>query len=124
MQTLTRNGVAKDLKVSPYCFTEVTEDGVVTFNFSSKLHLNNFIKKREENYTMIYNYIYKRFKFKINCRMLADCNLYQKIENRGFYILINNKEFLCPSSIILNGESKTKKNLEEWQETLMLSLED
>lgn len=121
MKNLTRNGVAKDLKVSPYCFTEVTEEGVVTFNFSSKLHLNNFVKKREENYTMIYNYIYKRFKFKINCRMLADCNLYQKIENRGFYILINNKEFLCPNSIILNGESKMNGSLAEWLETLTTS---
>ena len=121
---LTRNGIAKDLKTSPYTFTEVVDEGVITFYFSSRLHLNNFCEKRDENYTMIYNYIYKRFKFKVDCRMLADCNLYQKIETRGFYIIINKKEFLCPSSIILNGESKTKKSLEEWQETLMINSED
>lgn len=124
MKNLTRNGIAKDLKTSPYTFTEVVDEGVITFYFSSRLHLNNFCEKRDENYTMIYNYIYKRFKFKVDCRMLADCNLYQKIESRGFYITINKKEFLCPSSIILNGESKTKKNLEEWQETLMTNSED
>ena len=124
MSQLTRNGIAKDLKTSPYMFTEVVDEGVITFYFSSRLHLNNFCEKRDENYTMIYNYIYKRFKFKVDCRMLADCNLYQKIETRGFYITINKKEFLCPSSIILNGESKMKKSLEEWQETLMTNSED
>ena len=90
---LTRNGVAKDLVCSPYSFTEMVNGDVVTFNFSSRLHLNNFIEKRKENHQMLYNYIYKRFKFKVDYRMLADCNLYQKIENRGFYIKINNKGY-------------------------------
>ena len=121
MNILTRNGVAKNLSKSPYTFTEIVEDTKIMFCFSSKLHLNNFVEKRSENYNMIYNYIYKRFKFKVNCRLLSDCNLYQKIETRGFYIKINDKEFLCPSNIILSGESKMKKNLEEWQETLMIS---
>lgn len=119
MSILTRNGVAKDLSKSPYTMTVITDDGYVEFYFSSKLHLENFVKKRTENYQMIYNYIYKRFKYKVNCRLLADCNLYQKVETRGFYIIINGKEFQCPSKVILNGESKTKKSLEEWHETLM-----
>ena len=118
---LTRNGVAKDLVCSPYSFTEMVNGDVVTFNFSSRLHLNNFIEKRKENHQMLYNYIYKRFKFKVDCRMLADCNLYQKIENRGFYIKINNKGYTCPSDITLSGELKMKKSLDEWQETLMLN---
>ena len=124
MKNLTRNGVAKDLATSPYIFTEMIDDDQLDLYFSSKLHLDSFIKKREENYNMLYNHIYKRFKFKINCRMLADCNLYQKIESRGFYIKYNNKEFLCPGQITLGGECKMKKSLEEWQETLMISSED
>ena len=124
MSILTRNGVAKDLSKSPYVFTEFTGDNQVDFHFSSKLHLNNFIKNRAENYNMLYNHIYKRFKFKVNCRMLADCNLYTKVENRGFYIKINGKEFLCPSKVILSGESRMKKSLEEWQETLMINYEE
>jgi hypothetical protein len=121
MKELTRNGVAKNLKNSPYTFTEIIDEVQLDFHFSSKLHLNNFIKKRAENYQMLYNHIYKRFKFKINCKMLSDCNLYQKIETRGFYIKYNNEEFLCPSQITLSGESRMKKNLEEWQETLMIN---
>lgn len=121
MNNLTRNGVAKDLSKSPYMFTEVTDEGIITFYFSSRLHLNNFCEKRDENYTMIYNYIYKRFKFKVDCRLLADCNLYQKIENRGFYVKLNKEVYLCPDNITLNGENKMKKSYAEWQETLMTS---
>ena len=121
MSELTRNGVAKNLAKSPYTFTEFIGSDRLDFNFSSKLHLNNFLKKRQDNFNMLYNHIYKRFKFKVDCRMLADCNLYNKIETRGFYIKLNNKEFLCPSDITLNGESKTKKSLGEWQETLTTS---
>ena len=113
---LTRNGVAKDLSKSPYMFTEVVDEGVVTFYFSSRLHLNNFCEKRDANYTMIYNYIYKRFKYKVDCRLLADCNLYQKIENRGFYIRLNKEVYLCPDRIILGGGSKTKESLHLWRE--------
>ena len=121
MKYLTRNGVAKDLKRSPYIFTEIVEGKELTLYFSSKLHLNNFIEKRSENYNMIYNHIYKRFKYKVDCRMLSDLNLYKKIESRGFYIKFNKKDYKCPNQITLSGESKMKKNLEEWRETLMIS---
>ena len=121
MKDLTRNGVAKNLAKSPYVFTEIIDGKELSLAFSSKLHLNNFVEKRSENYNMIYNYIYKRFKYKVDCQMLADLNLYKKIESRGFYIKYNKKEFLCPSQIILSGESKMNKNLEEWQETLTIS---
>lgn len=124
MSYLTRNGVAKDLAQSPYIFTEIINGDKYDFYFSSNLHLNNFVEKRDENFKMLYNHIYKRFKFKVNCRALADLNLYKKIETRGFYIKCNNKEFLCPSKITLNGESRMKRSLGGWQETLMISLEE
>lgn len=124
MTNLTRNGVCKNLTNSPYVFTELIDDKQIDFHFSSVLHLNNFKEKRTKNYAMLYNYLYKRFKFKCNCRLLADCNLYQKVETRGFYIKYDEKVYLCPSNMILNGESKMKKNLEEWQEILTTSLDD
>ena len=118
MTNLTRRGIAKDLSKSPYIFTEMIDGKQLNLYFSSKLHLNNFIEKRAENYQMIYNHVYKRFKYKVDCRLLSDCNLYNKIENRGFYIKYNNKDFLCRHSVILSGEYEMKKNLGEWQETL------
>ena len=111
MNNLTRNGVAKDLSKSPYIFTEMVNGEQLDLYFSSKLHLNRFVELRQNNYNMIYNYIHKRFKYKVNCRLLADCNLYQKIENRGFYIKLNKEVYLCPNNIILNGGSKMSENL-------------
>ena len=40
---LTRNGVAKDLSKSPYIFTDIDNENVINFYFSSKLHLDNFL---------------------------------------------------------------------------------
>ena len=124
MNNLTRNGVAKDLSKSPYIFTEKIGNQQLDLYFSSRLHLQNFSQKRGENYNMIYNYIYKRFKYQVDCRMLADLNLYQKIENRGFYVKLNKEVYLCPDNITLSGENKMRKSYAEWQETLMTSYEE
>lgn len=101
-KTLTRNGVAKDLSKSPYTFTEFNNGKEYTFYFSSKLHLKKFNECRQSNFVMIYNYIYKRFKFKVDCQTLADFNLYKKIEHRGCFIKIDKKCFTRIDSISLN----------------------
>ena len=88
---LTRNGVCKQLAYSPYNYTYIYNGKVVTLNFSSKLHLKKFTENRQKNYAMIYNYIYKRFKFKVDVTFLSDFNLYSKIENRGCYINYDGK---------------------------------
>ena len=118
---LTRNGVAKDLSKSPYIFTGLFNGDRLDLHFSSMLHMNNFLRNREQNHSMIYNYIYKRFKYHMDCGLLADLNLYQKIETRGFYVRINKEVYLCPDNIILGGENKMRKSYAEWQETLMQS---
>ena len=93
MKNLTRRGVAKDMSESPYVYTYIHKGTPVYLFFSSKLHLDNFTKNRDKNYSMIYNSIYKRFKFKIDCTFLSDFNLYKKIENRGCYIRFGNKVY-------------------------------
>ena len=123
MKNLTRNGVAKDITKSPYIFTEMIDGNIVNFYFSSKLHLNSFTEKRDANFNMIYNYIYKRFKFGIDCRFLSDFNLYRKIENRGCYINFNGKVYRCLDNITLSGEKRMKESLEGLSETSMTSLE-
>lgn len=120
---LTRNGVCRRLEYSPYTYTYFHDGKVVTFNFSSKLHLDNFTKLRSNNFTMIYNHIYKRFKFGIDCRFLSDFNLYRKIENRGCYINFNGKVYRCLDNITLSGEKRMKESLEGLSETSMTSSE-
>lgn len=89
MKNLTRNKICKNFKYSPYTFTYFYNDKEITLFFSSKLHLIKFINNRQDNWSMIYNYIHKRFKFKIDCVFLSDINLYRKIEKRGFLLKIN-----------------------------------
>ena len=100
---LTRNGVCKKLENSPYNFTYFHNGEEVTLNFSSKLHLENFTMNRQKNWAMIYNSIYKRFKFKTDCVLLADCNLYKKIENRGVFIKIGNRTYCDFKDIVLTN---------------------
>jgi len=102
-KVITRNGVCKKLENSPYNFTYFHNGKEVTLNFSSKLHLKNFTMNRQKNWSMIYNSINKRFKFKIDCVLLADCNLYKKIENRGVYIKIGNHIYTDLKEIIINN---------------------
>ena len=96
---LTRRGVCTDLTYSPYTFTNIHKDDVYTLYFSSKLHLDNFVKNRQKNYSMIYNDIYKRYKFGIDCTFLSDFNLYRKVESRGCYIRYNDNVFKCYDNI-------------------------
>lgn len=100
---LTRNGICKRLENSPYNFTYFNNGKEVTFNFSSELHLKNFTMNRQKNWSMIYNNIYKRFKFKIDCVLLADCNLYKKIENRGVFVKIGNQTYTDFKDIVLTN---------------------
>lgn len=99
---LTRRGVCKHLKNSPYNFTYIHKGKTVTLNFSSKLHLDNFTKLRQKNHSMIYNNINKRFKFKVDCTFLSDFNLYRKIEHRGCYINFGGKVFTSIEDITID----------------------
>lgn len=100
-KNLTRNGVAKDLTQSPYVFTYMHKGSIITLFFSSRLHLNNFTKKRSENYYMIYNSLYKRFKVIVDCTLISDLNLYHKIEKRGCFVRINDKGYRDLKTIII-----------------------
>lgn len=100
-QLLTRRGICHKLAYSPYNFTYIHKGKVVTLNFSSKLHLENFVKLRQKNYSMIYNYINSRFKFKVDCTFLSDFNLYRKIETRGCYISYDGKVYTSLDDITI-----------------------
>ena len=99
--TITRGGVCKSLPYSPYVFTYVHNGIAVNLFFSSKLHLEKFTKNRKKNYVMIYNDIYRRYKYGIDCTFLSDFNLYRKVETRGFYIKYGDNVLKCDSNIKL-----------------------
>lgn len=100
-EQLTRRGICKNLAYSPYVFTSIYKGDNYSLYFSSKLHLEKFTKNRKKNYAMIYNDIYKRYKFGIDCTFLADFNLYRKVETRGCYIKYNDIIYKCYDNIKL-----------------------
>ena len=59
---LTKRGVCHKLEYSPYNYTYMHFGKPVTFNFSSKLHLEKFANLRKKNFTMIYNDILQKSK--------------------------------------------------------------
>lgn len=103
---ISRNGVFYDFALSPY---RVTMNDI-TFVFSSKLHLDNFINRLEENRESISLSLSNRFKTNVELNTLADLALYRKIETRGYMVLINNEVVKCPNNIILGGEMANKTN--------------
>jgi hypothetical protein len=105
----TKAGVEYNLKVSPYSCTF----GKLRFIFSSQLHLDKFILKREINARDINESLSNRFKFDVNMQALCDISLYRQIETRGFRIQNEKGEYLCIENLILNGERATKKEPEK-----------
>lgn len=107
---MTRRGIEYNLEISPYSFKN--ESGYI-FVFSSKYHLNTFIKKQAANRKKINDSLSNRFNFYIEFNTLADFILYRQIEQRGFLILKGGDVLKCQNIIKLGGEKATQKNLHD-----------
>lgn len=108
-KVITRNGICYDLKISEYRHTV----GGLTFVFSSRLHLEKFIKKLEENRDILNYSLSKRFNIPVDISELADIVLYRKIETRGFLILTNEGNELCRKSLSYYGGKVKPKTSKE-----------
>ena len=112
MSQLTRNGICYDLEVSPFTIERYYNDHsiVVQYVFSSELYTNKFTEKQNKNRDSINQSLSKRFGLNIQNDLLADINLYSKIEKRGFLIFINGAKVKCLKSITLDGKNPIIKN--------------
>lgn len=80
--TRQKSPIFNDLWKSPF----VIERNDLTFHFSSEVHKNKFerdVKKREE---WLHDSFLRRFGVDIDTDILADVQLYQMIEGRGFAV--------------------------------------
>lgn len=75
-------GVCYDLEKTPY----ITTLGMLTFYFSSKMHLEKFLERFKDNRAKINESLSNRFNIHFSVDSLADILLYKSIETRGFYI--------------------------------------
>lgn len=107
---LTRNGIAYNLKLSPYeVKVKYDKDSYVKYKFSSNLYKENFENKLLSNRDSISRSLSKRFGFIIVNEKLCDLKLYSSIEKRGFLIETKEGFIECLSTIKLDGQNKIQK---------------
>jgi hypothetical protein len=108
--TLTRNGIIRELRLSPYQY----RSGSLTFYFSSQLHLRRFNDRIKGHQQTIAESLTRRFKFRVDADRLAEVHLYMDVESRGFFITRETPaglETLChPNDLKLSGGTVMKKN--------------
>ena len=112
MSKLTRGGICYDLKVSPFTVTVYYQNvhDYVTYVFSSELNRVKFLERMDSQREKIENSFTKRFGYTIKHNLIADIQLYQMIENRGFLIQINGDNLECLNSIKLDGSKMTRND--------------
>lgn len=103
---LSRNNICYDLKKSHF---RCTRDGV-TYVFSSRLHLDKFKERADDNRESINQSLSNRFNISVNVDVLADAVLYSRIENRGFLIVAGGELIECRSNLIFDGATVTTKS--------------
>lgn len=107
-RSLTRRGVARDLRTSPYFETVSYTDGsFVEFVFSSELYRRAFNMRRAANRERINASLSGRFGWQIENNKLADIKLYSTIEKRGFLLRDGRSEINCLSKVKLDGQKMT-----------------
>lgn len=95
---LTVRGIAKDLAISPYIYT----DNHIQLNFSSEFNLKRFKDRLAEYKDNIEYRAYRLFGFNVNIiPEVILLSLYMKIEKRGFYVEIGENKYANIDSIPL-----------------------
>lgn len=107
---LTRNGIAYNLKLSPYeVIVNYNKNEQIKYKFSSNLYKENFENKLLSNRDSISTSLSKRFGFIIVNEKLCDLKLYSSIEKRGFLIETKEGFIECLNTIKLDGQNKIQK---------------
>ena len=106
---ISPNGVVYDIEHSPYW---VLRNGL-KFKFSSARHVDKFMMEVRIREEWLTDSLSRRFKIKFDASLLADFQLYQQIEKRGF--AVENEEgviYTCQEQVELSGLT-TKLNVSE-----------
>lgn len=105
---VSRNGIYYDFTKSVYRYK--MEDTQVTFIFSSDLHLTKFEEQFRQHRIDFNMKLKSRYKLNIEVTLFADLVLYTKVETRGFLVINEGGQKICPQNLILNGEKVTRKS--------------
>lgn len=110
MYKLSRNGIAYDLKHSPYKSIYNYNGVLLEYVFSSKTYMEKFDLRVDENRSKISESLSNRFGVKYENHLLSDLALYLKIEKRGFLLFKDEVAVECPEDITLDGTIMTIKS--------------
>lgn len=114
MDNLTKNGIALDIRYSPYKREVQYQGQKVIYYFSSALYAQKFKDRLHENREYYSGSLSRRFGFSVDLKLIPDMKLYNTIEKRGFYIealTVTDKEvFESWHEIKLDGETLTRQN--------------
>lgn len=103
----SKNGIWYTLADSPWWVMNYYDGAIIRFYFSSETHFNRF--KREVNAceSRMTATMSKRIGCFIDMRIPAAIQLYRRVENRGFYIVVESddgtKEYTCLDQLELDG---------------------
>lgn len=82
MANFTKNGVCYPIEESPF----TVERNGFTFYFSSMAHVRRFNEKVREKELWLCDSLSRRFKCVVEADIIADIQLYEQIEKRGYYV--------------------------------------
>lgn len=78
-----KKNVIYDLKDSPF----YSDEGEFIFYFSSEIHKNKFDRELNKKILWLNDSLSRRFHVGVDASHLAEFQLYQQIEGRGFYVI-------------------------------------
>ena len=104
---LTRNGIAYNLKESPYRLEVPYKGYSLLYVFSAERYKKKFYDEFIENREKISESLSKRFGFQVHNDLLSDLRLYVAIEKRGFLVMKDEVKIECLENITLDGEKLT-----------------
>lgn len=108
---MTKSGVERDLRRSPYTTNIMYGKKNVTFCFSSATCKMRFDEAIETNRKEISESLTARFKIKFHVAdEFCDVTLYRKIERRGFLICMEGVEIKWLGELTYNGTEVIRKN--------------
>ena len=112
MTKITKSGVCYDMDNTPYVVNQYyrVSDQLISYHLSSVYNQNNFIRRMNEHREKIKDSLTKRFGYEAQNNVIADLQLYQMIEKRGFLIKLDGETIRCLDDLKLDGSQMTKKN--------------
>lgn len=113
---MTAYGVVYDIERTPF----VVCRNFLNFHFASRKHMEKFVEKVADHEAWLNDSMRRRFHVEVDMRVLADLQLYMRIETGAFYIksAVEGTVYRCPQDVRLDGLQVRSKDLQTQSEAI------